>query len=276
MSSTIPPADIESYRQDGVVHLRNVFDEKWLEILRQGIAKDLKHPSPRFDSRTQDGDKARYLEDFWVWSLFPEFETFVRQSPAAPIAAQLLGAKQINLVMDNWFMREAGAVSRAPWHQDFAYFDFEGTMCVLWLPLEPCSSGEGIELVRGSHLWDKLFMRVFFRDHKVAEGAGWVNDRYYHLPPDINANRNGYDIVTFDMELGDCLIFDMRTLHASCVNIPQKTVSRFTLRMTAEDGIIRHRGDWAKGEREIFEAAGHQEGDRLDSDFFPKLWGAEQ
>jgi len=117
-------------------------------------------------------------------------------------------------------------------------------------------------------------MRVFFRDHQVAQGAGWVNDRYYHTPPDINANRDEYDIVSFDMDLGDCLIFDMRTLHASCTAVPKKTVSRFTLRMTAEDGIIRHRGDWAKGERAIFEAAGHKEGDRLDSDFFPRLWPA--
>ena len=35
-------------------------------------------------------------------------------------------------------------------------------------------------------------------------------------------------------------------------------------------------GDWAKGEREIFEAAGHREGDALDSDFFPRLWTAER
>jgi len=226
MNYTLSPNDIQRYREDGVVHLRNAFDSTWIEMLRQGIANDLENPSPRFDSRTQEGDQARYLEDFWAWSLFPEFETFVRESPAAAIAGGLMDAAQIN-----------------------AYFDFEGTMCVLWLPLESCGPEEGIELVRGSHLWDKLFMRVFFRDHQVAQGAGWVNDRYYHTPPDINA-------------------------HASCTAVPKKTVSRFTLRMTAEDGIIRHRGDWAKGERAIFEAAGHKEGDRLDSDFFPRLWPA--
>jgi len=274
MGNIVSAVDIATYKKDGVVHLRNAFGSNWIEMLRAGIASDLENPSPHFDSRTQEGDQARYLEDFWAWSLFPEFETFVRDSPTAQIAGELMNASQINLVMDNWFMREAGAASRAPWHQDFAYFDFEGTMCVLWLPLEKCSPNEGIELVRGSHLWDKLFMRVFFRDHKVAQGAGWINDRYYDLPPDINANRNEYDIVSFDMDLGDCLIFDMRTLHASCTAVPQKTVSRFTLRMTAEDGIIRHRGDWAKGERAIFEAAGHKEGDRLDSDFFPRLWVA--
>ena len=266
--------DIETYQRDGVVHLKNVFDPEWIELLRQGIASDMANPSPRLESRSKEGAQARFLEDFWAWSLFPEFNRFVHHSPAAQMAGELMNASQINLVMDNWFMREAGAESRAPWHQDFAYFDFEGTMSVLWLPLEACGPDEGIELVRGSHMWDKLFMRVFFRDHKVAQGAGWVNGRYYDVPPDINAHRDEYDIVAFDMDVGDCLYFDMRTLHASTANIPQKTVSRFTLRMTAEDGHIRYRGDWAKGEREIFEAAGHREGDRLDSDFFPRLWTA--
>ena len=37
-------------------------------------------------------------------------------------------------------------------------------MCVLWLPLEASAADEGIAFVRGSHLWDKLFMRVFFKD----------------------------------------------------------------------------------------------------------------
>jgi len=117
MNYTLSPNDIQRYREDGVVHLRNAFDSTWIEMLRQGIANDLENPSPRFDSRTQEGDQARYLEDFWAWSLFPEFETFVRESPAAAIAGGLMDAAQINLVMDNWFMREAGAISRAPWHQ---------------------------------------------------------------------------------------------------------------------------------------------------------------
>ena len=45
--------------------------------------------------------------------------------------------------MDNWFFREAGSKSGAPFHHDISYFDFEGTMCVLWLPLEPGKKGGG-------------------------------------------------------------------------------------------------------------------------------------
>lgn len=277
MTSPVDNSVITRFREDGVVHLPGAFDAHWIEMLRAGISKNLSNPSPRFESRIpSDGSPelaARYMEDFWVWSIFPEFENFVRQSPAAELAAALLDATRINLVMDNWFMREAGARSRAPWHHDIAYFDFAGSMCVLWVPLEPIKSTQGIELIRGSHLWDKLFMRVFFKDHNAAQPAGWVNGLYYELPPDIDNHRGDYDIVSFDMDLGDCLMFDMRTLHGSPAGVVQETTSRrFSLRMAAEDSRIVHRGEWAAQERAMFEAAGHREGDTLNSNFFPQLW----
>ena len=150
-------------------------------------------------------------------------------------------------------------------------------MCVLWLPLEPTGRDEGIAFVRGSHLWGRLFQRVYFKDHRPAGAPGWVNGRYYEAPPDIEAEPDRYDIVAFDLEPGDCLVFDMRTLHGALPGPPPaRTIRRYTLRMTAEDGRIRYRGDWAKKERTIFERAGHRDGDALDSAFFPKLWTADR
>ncbi len=263
----------ERFRRDGVVHLPRAFDACWLEMLDRGIERDLADPSPRFEARTAGLSTARYCEDFWVWSTVPEFGEFVRRSPAARLAAELLDAERINLVMDNWFLREAGATARAPWHHDIAYFDFEGTMCVLWLPLERVSRGEGIAFVRGSHLWGKLFQRVYFADHEAAGEPGVVNGLRYEPVPDIDADPDAYDLVAFDCEPGDAIFFDMRTLHGSSSStVPRATQRRFTLRMSAEDGRIRYRGDWAKGERALFEAAGYADGDAIDGAFFPRLW----
>ena len=66
--------------------------------------------------------------------------------------------------MDNCFFREAGSKSFPPFHHDISYFDFEGNMCVLWLPLEQVIKDEGISFVKGSHLWNKLFLRTRFFD----------------------------------------------------------------------------------------------------------------
>ncbi|MEM7531238.1 MAG: phytanoyl-CoA dioxygenase family protein [Chloroflexota bacterium] len=269
------PEEIANFQRDGVVVLRQKFDREWIDLLRTTIDESLNRPSPHLVSHTKEANAPAYYEDFWSWSLFDGFEKFVRKSPTAAHACQLLDAQRVNLVMDNWFMREAGSKSRPPFHQDLSYFDFFGTMCVLWLPLEPVTKENGIAFVRGSHLWGKHFMRVRFGDgHKAdTDGAVEVNGVRYEIPPDINANPDAYDLVSFDLALGDCLYFDMRTLHGGLSDvIPTETVRRYTLRMTKEDGVLRYRGDWAKGERAMFEAAGYCEGDAIVGDFFPQLY----
>jgi len=276
----VQPEELAAFRRDGVIALRQKFNQGWIDVLRETIDQSFARPSGNFTRHTKDLDKPGYYEDFWAWSRYPGFEQFVRQSPAAPLAAGLLGAKKINLVMDNWFLREAGSTSRPPFHHDISYFDFTGTMCVLWLPLEPVNKANGIAFVRGSHLWNKLFLRTRFADgHRTGAGVTEVNSERYELTPDIDDNPDAYDLVQFDLDLGDCLYFDMRTLHGGLSKVtpkvtPTETVRRYTLRMTAEDGMIRYRGDWAKDERAMAEAAGYRDGDPIDGDFFPKLWPA--
>ena len=132
----ITKEEISLFNLNGVVVLRNKFDKKWISKLRQGIKKAKSLPSPRLTLHTIEKNQPAYYEDYLSWNLFDEFKEFVFKSPTAEIAAKLLGAKKINLVMDNWFYREAGSKSSPPFHHDISYFDFHGSLCVLWLPLE--------------------------------------------------------------------------------------------------------------------------------------------
>ena len=269
----VSQAQAERFRQDGVVHLPGAFSRDWLERLREGIHQDLNAPTDRLVRHTPDDAPAHYWEDFWAWSEIPAFEDFLRNSPASAYAGALLGAQRINLVMDNWFYRQAGSSGRPPWHHDISYFDFTGSMCVLWLPLEAVDRKSGISFVKGSHLWGRYFLRTFFAGHKTAGEAGTVNGILYEEAPDIDGAPERYELLDFDLEAGDGMFFDIRTLHGARDTIVTRQDSmRFTARFAAEDARITYRGDWAKGEREIFEAAGHKEGDALDSDFFPRLW----
>jgi len=274
MQRLLSTEEIDRFRRDGVVALRGRFQPQWLRLLGETVDSALRSPGPNLVNHSKDPEAPAYYEDFWSWNRHPGFERFVRESPCAPIAAELLGARRINLVMDNWFLREAGAASRPPFHHDISYFDFDGTMCVLWLPLEPVSADNGIAFVKGSHLWNKLFLRVRFADgHRVDGEACEVNGQRYEPPPDIAADPEGYDLVRFDLNLGDCIYFDMRTLHGGLSTlVPTRTARRYTLRMSAEDGRIRYRGDWAREERRMFEAAGYGNGDALEGHFFPELW----
>ena len=274
MTARLSPDEMARLREDGVVALRGRFEPEWLSILGETMNAALRSPGPNLVNHSRDPEAPAYFEDFWSWNRHADFQRFVHESPCAAIAAELLSARRINLVMDNWFLREAGSASRPPFHHDISYFDFEGTMCVLWLPLEPVSAENGIAFVKGSHLWDKLFLRVRFADgHRVDGESCEVNGLRYESPPDIAAAPEHYELAQFDLDMGDCIYFDMRTLHGGLSNLtPSKTVRRYTLRMSAEDGRIRYRGDWAREERTIFEAAGYGDGDALDGPFFPQLW----
>ncbi|MGI9436436.1 MAG: phytanoyl-CoA dioxygenase family protein, partial [Geminicoccaceae bacterium] len=187
--------EIDTFRRDGVVALRQKFDRGWIDLLREAIDQSFATPSGNLTRHTKDPDQPGYYEDFWAWSRYPGFEQFVRNSPCAQLAAELLGAKKINLVMDNWFLREAGSTSRPPFHHDISYFDFAGTMCVLWLPLEPVIRENGIAFVKGSHLWNKLFLRTRFADgHRTGGGVTEVNGERYEPTPDIEADPEAYDL----------------------------------------------------------------------------------
>ena len=278
MQNLLSKKEINQFKKDGAILIEGKFELDWIEKLKTGIDKDIQNPSPRFVNHTKNKYSPGYYEDFWTWNLYEEFTDFVFNSPTPKIAAELLDATKINLVMDNWFYREAGSKSRAPFHHDITYFDFEGSMCVLWLPLEPVSKEEGIAWIKGSHLWDKLFVRTRFNDGHLVDGkAGVINGKKYETIPEIIKNKDDYEFLQWDFELGDCVFFDIRTLHGNLNEvIPKNNIHRYTLRMAKEGSKVEYRGDWAREERAIMEANGYKNGDDLSGKMFPTLYEVHQ
>ena len=275
MKKILSNEEINKFKNDGAIFLKGKFDKIWIKKLQKGIERDIKNPSPRFKSHTVEKGIPAYLEDYWTWDIVSEFKDFVFNSPYAKIASELMSAKKINLVMDNWFLREAGSKSSTPFHHDVSYFDMEGTMCVLWLPLQETKRNEGVVWVKGSHLWNKLFLRVLFKDGHKVEGKECVIDgKKYELPPDILGNKDKYEFLKWDCELGDCVIFDMRTLHGTLSSsIPKKTLSRYTLRVAKEDAKISYVGDWTSyNYRKSMQDSGYKNGDPLGGKMFPLLY----
>ena len=118
---------------------------------------------------------------------------------------------------------------------------------------------------------DRLWLR--YRAH--GNNSRWKLDgRKYEIPPDILANKEKYEFLKWDCELGDCVIFDMRTLHGTLSSsIPQKTLSRYTLRVAKEDTKINYVGDWTSyNYRKAMQDAGYKNGDNLGGTMFPQLW----
>ena len=54
---------------------------------------------------------------------------------------------------------------------------------------------------------------------KLKEMNVLVDGKKYELPPDILGNKDRYEFLQWDCELGDAVIFDMRTLHGTLSSI---------------------------------------------------------
>ena len=99
---------------------------------------------------------------------------------------------------------------------------------------------------------------------------------YFLIYHDILGNKDKYEFLQWDCELGDAVVFDMRTLHGSLnESIPDKTLSRYTLRVSKEDAKISYDGDWTSfNYRKAMQEAGYKNGDPVEGEMFPTLYEA--
>jgi len=225
-AARISDADVDLLERDGVILLRGMFEPRWLELVARGIERDMANPGRYFKDNSAPGSAGRYLTDFWAWYHIPEFRDYALQSPAAAIAARFLRCTDVVFLEDNWFVKEPGAAGRTPWHQDQPYYDLVGAMLSVWMPLDAVTRDNGIEFVRGSHRWGKLFIPSDFRTGAPSQDPTGTP---YDLIPDIEARRVDFDIVGWTMEPGDCIVFTATTLHGAPGN---PSVTRTMRRMS--------------------------------------------
>ncbi len=273
MSTTQPlavsQAVTESYQRDGVVCIRGAFRGHWLDLAAAGIERNRISPGPFFRDQTRPGDPARYMFDYWTWPDTPEIRRLIFDSPAATIAARLLGCPQVRLLMDNWFANEAGATNAAPWHQDEPYFDYSGRMCNLLIALDSAPAAESLSFARGSHRRG-LFKAMNFRDHVPFEGQG---SDYADTPfDDATAAPDG--LLNWNLEPGDVLAFDLRTLHRGPLDRRPSSGARrrrLSLRFGTPETVFKPRGPWTAEISDHLLALGQQPDAPLDNPLCPLL-----
>lgn len=260
----------QTYETDGVVCLRNAFDAGWLATAADAIELGRANPGPMYVDYSAEAKPGTYCGDFWIWQQVPAMRAFIFESPAARIVGELMGVPSVMLVTDNWLVRDAGAVNRAPWHHDAPYFDLDGQWCVLWMALEPVGPGEGIVILKGSHMWRRTFMPESF----AGTGPKAEPQGSYERTPDFAREMERHSPVQFTLEPGDCLVFDARTVHGALHASPQKLASRrLTMRFADGDAVYRRRGPWTLEMTEFLECEyGLVEGGPYRCELLPVLW----
>lgn len=209
---SITDQQVEEYQRDGVLVLRGLFSE-WIEPLKAGIDANMRDPSWRERTYRPDDGSAPFFQDLCSWQRIAEYRDFVMHSPAAEIAARLMGSKTARIFHDHVLVKEPGTSVVTPWHQDQPYYFVDGRQSVsFWLPLDPVARDISIEYVVGSHRWGKDFKPKRF------DGTDLYPDDHSESAPDIDAERDNLEIRGWAMEPGDAVAFNFRTLHGAPAN----------------------------------------------------------
>jgi ectoine hydroxylase-related dioxygenase (phytanoyl-CoA dioxygenase family) len=228
---------VAEFQKDGVVVLRGVFRD-WVDTLTEGVTEVMKHPSHLERSYQPKDGSAAFFQDYCNWSRIPAFRSFIFDSPAAAAAARLMKSRQARFFHDHVLVKRPGNSTVTPWHQDQPYYCVEGSQSVsFWTPLDPVSRAVALECVAGSHRWTATGYRP-----KRFDGTPLYASDNFDEVPDIDAQREQLSIRSWDMEPGDAVAFDFRTIHGAPANTSAFIRRVFSSRWVGADARFVQRG----------------------------------
>jgi ectoine hydroxylase-related dioxygenase (phytanoyl-CoA dioxygenase family) len=277
--TTITEQNIVDFNKDGVVCLRRVLDDGWVDRMQGAVDHITENPGPMRESYYPDRPGDFFSEKF-LWTVDEDFRSYAFESPVAAAVGRLMGTRRLNFFYDHLLVKEPGTDSATEWHQDSNFWPFSGSqIATLWAPLDRATRDNGVlEFVRGSHLWhDRPMSRPTIfgdRDGKpedvTDEGAGLVDDTAEQ--PDIQNNRDQFDIVSWDLDPGDALVFTGLTLHYASGNPTEGRRRGLATRWLGDDIRFLRKKKMLKMIRD----PGLKDGSRVDCDLFPVVWHADK
>ena len=264
MADRLNDNQICEFKEKGVTVLRDVFTD-WVEVLRAGVKANMADPDPNARSYKGQNGGGRFFVDYCNWARIPEYKDFIFNSDAAALGAALMGSQQVQLFHEHVLVKEAATGVITPWHQDAPYYCVESAKTVsMWIPLDDVPRDITLEFISGSHKWDKFFRPQRFDGSALNENDG------LEAMPDINGNRDDYEILGWAVRPGDAIAFDYRTIHGAPANTSESNQRRaFSLRLVGDDAhFVRREGIVTSPP---FPCVTLKHGDRLAGNEFPIL-----
>ena len=250
---------IDAFRRDGAVLIRGLFADR-VEAIREGIAANMADPGPFAADNLREGEGGRFFDDYCNWTRIPQFEEAIRRSPAAAVAAALMGSQRVQVFHDHVLVKEPGTAKPTPWHQDAPYYFVEGSQTVsFWSPMDPVREAS-LRCVAGSHLWEKPVLPTRW----LSEEDFYPDPGAFMPVPDPDAE--GMEVLEWEMEPGDAVAFDFRTLHGARGNETGARRRAFSLRLVGDDARYAERPGPTSPP---FPGHGMRPGQPLRGDWFP-------
>lgn len=245
--STLPPRDwtaaSRTLDDDGVVFLPGALTPEALAKVEAAVEHSLSNPSPTAVRFYPDRPET-FFEDRGS-----QHAGVAREIGLDAMMAELWGVEPLWYMGEQLFLKEGGHVRRTPWHQDTSYLRMTGSqMVACWITLDALPRRHCLEFVRASHKGTLYNGSAFAAEDDTAP-------LYRHSPlprlPDIEADRDAFDILAWDLTPGDIIVFHLGVLHGGGGAEPglrRRTVSmRFMGPDVTFDGQVRDLKDAKEG-----------------------------
>ena len=132
------------------------------------------------------------------------------------IAAKLWESEYVGYYGEEIFWKK-GNWAPTHWHRDSAYLPWAGEdWCNFWIPLGDMSADYAVQVVRGSHkgiLYDGTTFNPKDPTNPIC-GEAADSPRLPDISADLEADPDAWDIVSFDVALGDVVVLNPHCLHA--------------------------------------------------------------
>ena len=255
--------ELEAFANDGAVCARGLIDAPVVEELRVALEDALARLRVIGGKNNREDD--RFSGDVFVWKLHDAFRDFALFSSLPALAQQLLGTDTVNFFYEQFFVKRAGSPIETPWHQDIPFWPVAGSQIVsFWITLDRVTrESSGLEFVRGSHRWSTRYKAV------SPKRDGYLADSDLPEAPDYSRLRDDYDVIGWDMEPGDVIVFGPTVMHGSAGNASNERDRRaVAFRYCGHD--VRYAPRHAT--MPLLFKHGLEPGDVLGGSLFPRVW----
>mmetsp|Transcript_5560 Transcript_5560/g.8551 ORF Transcript_5560/g.8551 Transcript_5560/m.8551 type:complete len:418 (+) Transcript_5560:129-1382(+) len=245
---------IETLERDGVVHIKGVFDDEWVNYLRKATAYQIENPHFWAFAGT-----ASQLYDYIqrnIWQTNKAFTSFYHHSAVGHVLAQCGRTEEVRVSTDLLMVNPNKGFK---WHQDNQNGPILWNEALrFWITMDETPADHGAPVyLKGSHRNDVVSDQAVFVDIK-EEGL-----------EDYRSEK-----IEFRPKPGDMLVWHPRTIHK--VDGPKSEIWTSYRRVlggtVAKAGTMYRDKRGSGGVLSDLGKHGMVEGDKLESPYFPIIY----
>ena len=223
---------IERYYLDGIYVAKGLLDAEQLAKARACYDWGCANPGPEA-TIVFPGTKHEHFNQLWVPGAWEAgIGSLVDNVGLGEYCAALWDSKHAWFFGDEYFHKSGGQVGNSPWHQDNSVIPSKGSHWVnFWISFERLPARNSLAVVRGSHRDSKLYNGAAYKNPDNPTEPLYPDSDLERLPDidaDLSRDPSAWDLVSFDCEPGDVIVFHPGAIHGGAP-VDAVTPERHTL-----------------------------------------------